>query len=111
MDLPEADIEALAQLLDEGNLVILRAPNPRARRVKEALQRYTDRIWLFPMGAVPDRNHEIRVFRNGLPVYMGHEAEIVRVGRSQPIYAAVLLVPASSPLDVVQAAYTRQADR
>jgi hypothetical protein len=102
--LPEEELNELAELLDSGALVVLRDRYDRPRRTKQPLQRYSDRIWLFPFGTHPDPGQDVTVFRNGLPCYMGHEAELVRVGRSQPISVVVFQIP-TRELDKIQASY------
>jgi hypothetical protein len=93
MEFPETDLCELANILDSGELEPLRDRFDRPRRVQQELQRFTDRIYLFPFGVHPDSRAPIQIFRNGLGIWMGEEAALRRVGQVRPITVVVLDPP------------------
>jgi len=95
MDLPESDLHELASILDSGELVPLRDQFDRPRHVQQELQRYSDRIYLFPFGVHPDPRAPVQIFRNGLGIWMDEEAKLIRVGRVHPVTVCVLDPPIS----------------
>lgn len=108
MELPKAELDELAQILDSGELTPLRDRFDHPRRVRQQLQRFTDRIFLFPFGIHPIPN-TVQVFWNGLAQWMGEEAQLVRVGRVHPVTVCVLRIP-TKPKDMVQATYTARPE-
>jgi hypothetical protein len=96
MDLPEPELKELASILDSGELTPLRDRFDHPRHVQQELQRFTNRIYLFPFGVHPDRAAPVQVFRNGLGIWMGEEAQLVRVGKVHPVTVVVLDPPVST---------------
>lgn len=88
VQLPEAELRELAEILDSGELSILRDRSEHPRYVRQDLTRYTDRVWLFPFGGDPDQQLPVDVFVNGLVLARG-EFELVRVGSREPVTALV----------------------
>lgn len=105
MDLPDDDLRELASILDSGDLKPLRDRFDYPRRVRRPLERYTDRIYLFPFGIHPDLSAPIQVFRNGLGIWMGEEAQVLKVGAIHPVSVCVLDHPAGTR-EQIQATYT-----
>jgi hypothetical protein len=101
---PEAELEELADVLDSGKLELLRDRYETARRIKQPLEMYTSRIWLFPFGVHPSSRHPVQVFRNGLAQWMNHEVKLFKVGSRRPLTVAVFQRE-TRPGDRVQATY------
>ena len=96
MEHPEADLVELGNILDSGELQPLRDRFDRPRHVQQELQRYTDRIYLFPFGVHPHPKEPVQVFRNGLGIWMGEEAELLKVGIVRPVTVCVIDPPVST---------------
>lgn len=92
VQLPELELRELAEILDSGELHILRERADHPRHVRQDLTRYTDRVWLFPFGGDPDERLPVDVFLNGLVLSRG-EFELVRVGSREPVTALVFERP------------------
>jgi hypothetical protein len=102
--LAEQDIQQLADDLANGRLFPLRDRFDRPRRVRQQLQRYSSRLYLFPFGVAPMEKAPVQVFRNGLAVWMGEEAKVVCVGNSPRAWAVVVDPPCREGT-MVQAEY------
>ena len=103
-DLPTAELEELAVLLDTGKLEPLRDKYEGARRTKLPLSKYTSRTWLFPFGTHPSPRHTVEIFRNGLVQWMDKEVKLLRIGQRHPITVVVFLQETREQ-DRVQATY------
>lgn len=104
IELPEDELRELADILESGELRMLRNRFEHPRDVRQALHRFTDRVWFFPFGVAPDPRHTIQVFVNGFLVHEGLEFRIVRVGDRRPLYVVVMDRPLRQD-EVVQAFY------
>ena len=83
----------LAELLDSGELTVLRDRFAHPREVRQGLIHYTARVWLFPFGVRPDPAQPVRVLINGLGIFMGEECHLVRVGKVHPLTVVVMSRP------------------
>lgn len=97
-------LQELAENLDSGRITTLRVRFKDPRRLRQALTRYTDTVWLFPFGAEPSLDHPIQVFRNGIAVWMGDEAKVHIIGKKHPT-PVLILNPPTRDGDVIQATY------
>lgn len=104
MQLPDDELKQLAEILDSGDLVPLRDRFDQPRQIRQQLSRYSSRIYFFPFGVHPNIGYPVQVFINGLNVWMGEEAELVRVGRKEPL-TVVVLSRDLKDTEVVQATY------
>lgn len=59
---------------------------------------------MFPFGLHPNTRAPVQVFINGIGVWMGNEAELVRVGMKHPV-TVVVLDRELRDTEVVQATY------
>lgn len=102
--IPDEELEALRKLLEEGRLQPLRDRYDGARRIRLELERFSSRIWLFPFGAQPSSQHNVQVFRNGMPQWMDHEVKLFRLRGRTTLTVAVFIhdVPEG---DRIQASY------
>jgi hypothetical protein len=110
VDLPEDELRELAEILDAGELLVLRDRFSYAREVRQGLSRFTDRVWFFPFGVHPDTRQPVRVLVNGIGQFMGEEVALVRVGKVHPLTVAVMCRPLG-PDELVQAVYVAVPQR
>lgn len=104
IELPEDDLRELAEILESGELRMLRNRFAQPRDVRQPLHRFTDRVWMFPFGIAPDPRQVIQVFVNGFLAHEGMEFRVVRVGDRRPLYVVVMGRPLRED-EVVQAFY------
>lgn len=105
-ELPMDDLRELSEMLEYRQLEVLRDQTARARRTKQRLERYTSRIWLFPFGIFPDTSgkYPVQVFRNGIALWMGKEAKLVKIEGTKTLVVVVLRYPARDD-DLILAEY------
>lgn len=105
-EMPLDELLELSTLLEKKQLEVLRDQTARAQRTKQRLEKYTSRIWLFPFGVFPDTSGEypVQVFRNGIALWMGKEAKLVKIEGTKPLVVVVLRYPARDD-DLILAEY------
>lgn len=101
----DAELHELGELIESGKVVAIKDWFEGARRTKHQLHRYTSRIWFFPHGVHPMPGTPVQVYRNGMAVWMGNEAQLFKVGRTNSITVVVFSHELADG-DRVQASYT-----
>lgn len=106
MNVPEEELLELAKLIESRKVVAINDWYDKPRRTKHGLHRYTSRIFFFPHGIHPVPNTPVEVFRNGLAVWMGKEAQLATIGGDNHSITVVVFSTELPEGDRVQATYT-----
>lgn len=99
------ELRELARAVDSDNVILLRDKHREPQRTRQALERHSPHLWLFPRGIFPKPEVPVQVFRNGLGLWMGEEARIFRAGSGRRQVWGVLLDTPTREEDVIQATY------
>jgi len=103
MEMPP-ELGSLAEMLDSGKLQPLRQRVLERRFLKTRLERFSGRVFFFPLGIQPNLKVPIQVFQNGLCMADPHDYAFRVVGKDTKV--AVVIFDHELPVDdIIQASY------
>lgn len=103
MEMPP-ELGLLGEMLDSGKLHVLRQRVMERRFLKSQLERFSDRVFFFPVGIQPNLRVPIQVFLNGICMADPNDHVFRVVGKTTQV-AAVVFHNELHVRDIVQASY------
>ena len=103
MEMPP-ELGQLAAMLDSDKFHALRQRVLERRYLKSQLERFSDRVFFFPIGIQPNLKAMIQVFQNGICMADPHDYTFRVVGKTTKV-AVVVFKHDLHPQDIIQATY------
>jgi hypothetical protein len=103
MEMPP-ELGLLAEMLDSDKLHVLRQRVMERRYLKSKLERFSERVFFFPVGIQPNLRAPIQIFLNGLCMADPNDFAFRVVGKDTKVAAVIFNNPIFDE-DIVQASY------
>jgi hypothetical protein len=103
MEMPP-ELGLLAEMLDSGKLHVLRQRVLERRFLKTQLERFSERVFFFPVGVQPNLQAPIQVFLNGICMADPNDYAFRVVGKDTKV-AVVIFKHDLHIQDIIQATY------